>query len=412
MTTPPETARAHNAPGRGDDRRVALYTPEFAAHPHRAYREMREQYGSLVPVDLAPGVPATLVIGYRTALRILNDPDRFPADPRTWERTVPGDCPVLPVLQWRPAAPRSAGPAHARYRGATTAALDGVDLHAARRTVEHHAVPLINKFCERGSADLVREYAFPLTFEVINAMLGCPPEISERAAAATAAIFDGVDAEAGNRMFGEAVSDLVAAKRREPGNDLTTRLLHDPAGFDEEEMVHQVLALYGVGMGPMQSLIINALSVMLTDDRFADDMLGGSVSTRDALDDVLFDDPPLPNASVTYPRQPVLIDNTWLPAHQPVVISLAGCNNDPEIRTGNHTGNRAHLAWGAGPHACPAQNTAQLIAQEAIDQLLDALPELRLAVPAAELTWRPGPLHRTLAALPVTFPPSPPLHLP
>lgn len=412
MTTPPETARAHTAPGRGDDQRAALYTPEFAAHPHRAYREMRERYGALVPVDLAPGVPATLVIGYRTALRILNDPDRFPADPRTWERTVAGDCPVLPVLQWRPNAPRSAGQAHARYRGAAIAALDGVDLHAARRTVEHFAVPLINKFCGTGSADLVREYAFPLTFEVINSMLGCPPEISERAAAATAAIFDGVDAEAGNRLFGEAVTDLVAAKRREPGDDLTTRLLHDPAGFDEAEMVHQVLALYGVGMGPMQSLIINALSLMLTDDRFADDMLGGAVATRDALDDVLFDDPPLPNACVTYPRQPVLIDNTWLPAHQPVVISLAGCNSDPEIRTGNHTGNRAHLAWGAGPHACPAQNTALLIAQEAIDQLLDALPELRPAVPAAELTWRPGPLHRTLSALPVTFPPSPPLPLP
>ncbi|MEU1980644.1 cytochrome P450 [Nocardia sp. NPDC019395] len=412
MTTPPDPGRAKTSSGPGDEHRIALYTPEFAAHPHRAYREMREHYGSLVPVELAPGVPATLVIGYRTALRILNDPDRFPADPRAWEQTVAEDCPVLPVLQWRPNAPRSAGREHARYRGATTAALDGVDLHAARRTVEQFAVPLINKFCSSGSADLVREYAFPLTFEVINAMLGCPPEISERAAAATAAIFDGVHAEEGNRMFGEAVHDLVDSKRSAPGDDITTRLLHDPAGFDEAEMLHQVIALYGVGMGPMQSLIINALRLMLTDNRFADDMLGGAVSTRDALDDVLFDDPPLPNASVTYPRQPVLIENAWLPAHQPVVISLAGCNNDPEIRTGNHTGNRAHLAWGAGPHACPAQHTAYVVAQEAIDQLLDALPEIRLAIPGEELAWRPGPLHRTLATLPVTFPPSPPLHLP
>ncbi|WP_280435537.1 cytochrome P450 [Nocardia carnea] len=411
MTTPPDPGRAHTAPGRGVEERVPLYTAEFAAHPHRAYHEMRERHGSLVPVELAPGVPATLVIGYRSALRILNDPDRFPADPRSWEKTVPEDCPVRPVLQWRPNAPRSAGAAHTRYRRATTAALDGVDLHAARRTVEQFAVPLINKFCTAGSADLVREYAFPLTFEVINAMLGCPPEISERAAAATAAIFDGVDAEAGNRMFGEAVADLVDFKRNAPGDDITTRLLNDPAHFDEAEMVHQVLALYGVGMGPMQSLIINALSLMLTDDRFADDMLGGAVSTRDALDDVLFDDPPLPNAGVTYPRQPVLVGDTWLPADQPVVISLAGCNNDPEIRAGNHTGNRAHLAWGAGPHACPAQHTAYVVAQEAIDQLLDALPELRPAIPAAELTWRPGPLHRTLAALPVTFPPAPPLHI-
>ncbi|MBF6348385.1 MULTISPECIES: cytochrome P450 [Nocardia] len=412
MTDLSTAGRAHTAPGRGIEERVPLYTAEFAAHPHRAYREMRERYGSLVPVELAPGVPATLVIGYRSALRILNDPDRFPADPRTWEKTVAGDCPVLPVLQWRPNAPRSAGTEHIRYRRATTAALDGVDLHAARHTVEQFAVPLINKFCSTGAADLVREYAFPLAFEVINAMLGCPPEISERAAAATAAIFDGIDAEAGNRRFGEAVADLVAFKRSTPGDDITTRLLNDPADFDDAEMLHQVLSLYGVGMGPMQSLIINALSLMLTDDRFADEMLGGAVSTRDALDEVLFDDPPLPNASVTYPRQPILVGNTWLPADQPVVISLAGCNNDPEIRDGNHAGNRAHLAWGAGPHVCPAQHTAYVVGQEAIDQLLDALPELRLAIPTAELTWRPGPLHRTLAALPVTFPPAPPLHIP
>ncbi|WP_328396687.1 cytochrome P450 [Nocardia sp. NBC_00416] len=409
MTTPPDPVPPPVSPGRGDEQRVALHSPEFAADPHRAYQEMRERYGALVPVELAPGVPATLVLGYRAALRILNDPDRFPADPRTWEKTVPADCPVLPVLQWRPNAPRSSGAAHARYRGATTAALAGVDLHALRGTVERFAVPLINSFCSSGSADLVGQYAFPLTFEVINAVLGCPPEISERAAAATAAIFDGVDSEKGNQMFGEAVQELVASKSTEPGDDVTTRLLRHAAGLDETEMTHQVVALYGVGMGPMQSLIINTLCLILTDDRFADEMLGGVLPTRDALDDVLFDDPPLPNASVTYPRQPVLIDDVWLPAHQPVVISLAGCNNDPEIRAGDHSGNRSHLAWGAGPHACPAQDTAYLIAQEAIDQLLDALPDLRLAVPVQDLTWRPGPLHRTLAELPVAFPPTPPL---
>ncbi len=63
------------------------------------------------------------------------------------------------------------------------------------------------------------------------------------------------------------------------------------------------------------------------------------------------------------------------------------------------------------PHACPAQSLAYLVAQYAIDQLLDALPEMRPAIPAGAPTWRPGPFHRALAALPVTFPPSAPLHL-
>ncbi|NED82009.1 cytochrome P450, partial [Streptomyces sp. SID11233] len=48
---------------------------------------------------------------------------------------------------------------------------------------------------------------------------------------------------------------------------------------------------------------------------------------------------------------------------------------------------------------------ALLIAATAIDRLLTLLPGLELAVPFDELTWRPGPFHRALAALPVTFRP-------
>ncbi|MGA6205700.1 hypothetical protein ACPESR_13230 [Nocardia testacea] len=42
-----------------------------------------------------------------------------------------------------------------------------------------------------------------------------------------------------------------------------------------------------------------------------------------------------------------------------------------------------------------------------IDLLLDALPEMELAVPAGQLTWRPDPFHRAPAVLPVAFPPAP-----
>jgi hypothetical protein len=85
LTTPrtfvqPAAGQHYGSPIDTDHHRVSLYSAEFAADPHRAYQEMRSRYGSLVPVDLAPGVPATLVIGYRTAVRILHDPEHFPAD--------------------------------------------------------------------------------------------------------------------------------------------------------------------------------------------------------------------------------------------------------------------------------------------------------------------------------------------
>jgi cytochrome P450 len=348
----PSPAVGRVSPADTDAPRVSLYSSEFAADPHSAYRRMRDKYGSLVPVELAPGVSATLVIGYRAALRILNDPERFPADPRVWQRDIPADCPVLPILEWRPSAIRSAGADHIRYRGVNTAGIDGVDLHALQTVVGRIATPLINAFCATGGADLVTQYAFPLAFESINAILGCPPEIGSKVAEATLAVFDGVDAERGNRMLSAAVLELVDLKRNEPGDDITSRISAHPADLDQSELIHQIVILYGAGIEPLQNLIVNALLLILTDERFGSNLLGGALSTRDALDEVLFEDPPMANFSVTYPRQPILIDGVWLPAHQPVVISLAGCNNDPAINTGDHTGNRSHLAWGAGPHAC------------------------------------------------------------
>ncbi|GGN93177.1 cytochrome P450 [Nocardia rhizosphaerihabitans] len=394
------------------DERVPMYAPEFAADPQAAYREMRRRFGSVVPVELSPGIRATLVIGYHTAVRILNDPEHFPADPRTWQRTIPQDCPVLPMLQFRPAALRTTGAEHARYRQANVAGIAGVDLYAMHATIEQFAIPLINSFCATGSADLLSQYAFPLVFQALNSMLGCTPEIGTQVATGMAQIFEGDDAEAGNNLLASALTDLVALRQREPGDDVATRLLHHPAALTDEEMVHQLLVLYGAGIEPMLNLVVNTLRLMLTDDRFAGNVLGGSLSTRDALDEVLFTDPPLANFCMTYPRQPILVDEMWLPAHEPVVISMSACNNDPAIAGRDVVDNRAHLAWSAGPHGCPAKSVAYLIVQDAIDQLLDALPELTLAVPAEELVWRPGPFHRSLAALPVEFPKTPPLPMP
>ncbi len=365
----------------------------------------------MAPVELSPGVPATLVVGYSTAVRILNDPEHFPADPRAWQKNIPADCPILPLMEWRPMASRSAGADFARYRGAITASIDEVDLYALHSVVEGLAIPLINSFCQDGAADLIRQYVFPLVFQVVNYLLGCPPEIGEQVAAGTAALLEGIDAEKGNRMVGEAVMRLVALKRAEPQRDITSVLLHHPARLDDVEASQHALQVYGSGIEFELNLIANTLLLMLTDERFGDSILGGNLSSRDALDEVLFNDPPLANLLITYPRHPILIDDVWLPAHQPVVISMAACNNDPAIRADDLTGNRSHLAWGLGPHACPARPLAYLIAQDAIDQLLDALPEIELNLPNQAPNWRPGPFHRALAELPVTFPPTAPLTL-
>ncbi|MGW5384161.1 cytochrome P450 [Nocardia sp. NPDC003963] len=384
--------------------RVPLHTPAFAADPHSAYRAMREQFGDLAPIELAPGVPATLVLGYRTALRILHDSDHFPTDPRPWQHTVPADSPVLPMMRWYPAARYSTGYDHARYRRASKAAIDGVDGHAMHSTVEKLSAPLISAFCRNGTADLVTDYARPLVVAVLNQIMGCPPQIAQRITAGMAARFDTAATTEDMAQLRIALAELVALKRAHPGNDATTRLLTHPHQLDDTEILAQLMSFYGAGGEAQPNLITNTILLMLTDDRFGGGLISGSLSTRDALDEVLFNDPPMANFCTTYPRTPVLIGETWLPAHQPVLISLAAANTDPGIVGEDTTGNRSHLAWSSGRHACPARTVAYLIAQDAIDQLLDVLPDMRLAVAPTDLMWRPGPFHRALSSLPVTFP--------
>ncbi|MFC0038060.1 cytochrome P450 [Actinomadura rayongensis] len=386
------------------DHRAALYGPEFAADPGAVYAGLR-RHGPAAPVELAPGVPATLVIGYQAALDVLRDPATFPKDARAWQQTVPDDCPVLPMMMYRPNCLFTDGEVHARLRRAVTDSLDRIDTGALRGYVERSADRLIDRFCADGSADLLGQYAKMLPLLVFNEMFGCPPDIGDRLVYGMSGIFDGIDAEKANAELTRAVADLVAHKKEHPGADVTSWLIHHPARLADEELMHQLILLQGAGTEPEQNLIANGLRLLLSDDRFAGDLSGGSLPVEDALDEILWTDPPMANYGVTYPVQDVEIGGVHLPAGQPVVISFAAANTDPAKESGPRTGNRAHLAWSAGPHTCPARGHARLIASVALERLLDRLPDMELAVPVDELTWRPGPFHRALASLPVHFPP-------
>jgi cytochrome P450 len=106
---------------------------------------------------------------------------------------------------------------------------------------------------------------------------------------------------------------------------------------------------------------------------------------------VLWNSPPIANYAVHYPLQDVELSGSELGAGDPLLISFAAANTDPNLSVGRQTlSKRAHLAWGAGPHACPAKDPALLISVQAIEKLLNTLPDIELGVPDESLTWRPG----------------------
>lgn len=388
-----------------EPQRFPLYGPEHARDPAAAYARMRA-HGDLAPVELAPGVPATLVLGYEAALEILRDPDTFPRCSEVWEAEVGPECPVLPMMMARPSALFTNGAVHARLRSVIVDSLDRVDPVRLREDVERTADTLIDRFAADGKADLIGQYARELPLLVFNTMFGCPRDIGEKLVQGMRAIFDTVSAEEGNALLMEASGELVALKRGTPGADVTSWMMAHPAGLDDFEMNQQLTLLVGAGSEPEQNLIANGILLLLSDDRFGGDLSGGALPVEDALDEILWTDPPMANYGTTFPRQDVDFHGHRLPAHQPVLVSYAAANTDPSRASADRKGNRAHLSYAGGPHSCPAKSHSRLIASAAIEVLLDRLPDLDLAVPRDALEWRPGPFHRALAALPVTFPPA------
>lgn len=388
----------------------SLYGPEFAADPAGVYARLRE-YGPAAPVELSPGAFATLVTGYEAALTVLRSPETFSKDARRWRALADGrvapDNPVVPMMVYRPNCLYADGEEHRRLRRAVSDSLGRVDPNALRGYVERSADRLIDRFAPLGEADLLGAYGKVLPLLVFGQLFGCPGEIGDRLVAGMSAIFDGVDAEKANAELTRAGLDLVALKRARPGADVTSWMMAHPSQLTDEEMLHQLVVLMGAGTEPQQNLICNGLRLLLADDRFAGDLSGGSMPVEDALDEVLWTDPPMTNYAVHYPVRDVELGGVRLPEGEPVVVSLAAANNDPALVSDQRSGNRAHLAWSAGPHTCPAKNAGRLIAAVAIEKLLDRLPDVELAVPAGVLEWRPGPFHRALASLPVRFPPVP-----
>ncbi|MFE6499624.1 cytochrome P450 [Kitasatospora sp. NPDC057738] len=391
-----------------ESRPTPIHGPVFAADPQLVYERLR-RHGAVAPVEVAPGVEALLVTDYQAALDLLRDTDTFSKDSRAWQRTVPPDSPLLPVLGYRPTALFSDGETHARYRAVITDALALFEPHRLQRQVAGTAHRLIDRFAAVGHADLIAEYARRLPAFALTTWFGVPQEQREEVVDAITGLIEST-ARAG-ASYGKllaVVTAMVAERRARPRHDLTSMFVTHPVGLDDDEVIRQITLTLIAGHEPTTNLIGNALLRLLTDARYAGSLFGGAMTAHQAIDEVLWHEPPMANLSAHYPRYDITFHGREIKAGTLVLVSYAAANSQaapPTDDGGLRSGESAHLAWAAGPHACPARDPALLIAITAIEQLGSRLSDLELSTPAEDLLWRPGPFHRALMHLPVHFAP-------
>ncbi|HZG05632.1 MAG TPA: cytochrome P450 [Streptomyces sp.] len=412
--TPPPGCPAHvpdRAKGPGGATR--LYGPVASADPMGLYERLRAEHGPVAPVLLEGDVPAWLVLGYDEILQIARNPRRFTRDARHWrdwqEKRIPEDSPLLPVLAWRPDCISQDGREHKRLRGAVKDSLERFDRRAIRRHVHRRAHQLVDDFAGAGRAELLGQFAQLLPMLVLTDLFGLPDAEGARLVEASRQLVKGTEkALVADRRIHDILERLVAEKHRSPGPDLASWLVEHEARLTDEEVLHHLRLVLVLANETTTNLMVNTLRMVLTDPRFRGTLNGGQMTLPAAVEQILWDEPPLTVLPGRFPTYDTEIAGREVRKGDLLLLGLAAGNVDPAIgRTAGEDmhGNRSHLAFNSGPHECPGQDIGRAITGSGIDTLLSRLPDLQLAIPEEELSWTSVSWSRHLDALPVRFTP-------
>ncbi|MCN9244056.1 cytochrome P450 [Streptomyces sp. RY43-2] len=395
---------------------VRLAGLEYQQTPSQLYRALRREHGAVAPVLLDGDIPAWLVLGYSEVTYVTGHDELFARDSRRWNQweNIPADWPLLPYVGYQPSVLFTEGDEHRRRAGVITRALEGVDQFELARNCQVIADRLIAGFAGSGQAELMTGYVHALPMRAVVQMCGMPTSgddtqqlVEDLRISLDAA--EGDDPVAAYGRVGERLRQLVKDKRERPGPDVTSRMLLDPAGLTDEEIVQDLISVIAAAQQPTANWICNTLRLLLTDERFAVNVSGGRLSVGEALNEALWLDTPTQNFIGRWAVRDTQLGGRQIRAGDCLVLGLAAANTDPQIWPEGHVGaeNAAHLSFSNGEHRCPypAPLLADVMARTAVETLLERLPDLVLSVDPETLAWRPSIWMRGLTALPVRFTP-------
>ncbi|MFD7625530.1 cytochrome P450 [Streptomyces sp. NPDC059851] len=410
---PPPGCPAHGHPALGAPGIPRIHGPEAERNPAAFYERLRQEHGAVAPVLLHGDLPAWLVLGHRENLDVMRTPSLFSRDSRRWrmfqEGRVAPNSPLGPTLTWQPVCVFVDGDQHQRLRGAVTDSLAKVDRRGVRRYVVRHTQQLVAAFAASGEADLIPQYAEKLPMLVMTQLLGMPDRYGPHLVSACLDLMKGSPtALASNQFLVDTLQEMVQQKHRTPGRDFASWLIgHEAKLTDEEVLEHLRLVLVAANETTV-NLIANTLRLVLTDRRFRASLAGGHMTLPDALEQVLWDTPPLSVVPGRWATGDTVLGGQQIKAGDMLLLGVAAGNVDPEIRPDISVpvlGNRSHLAFSSGPHECPGQDIGRAIADAGIDTLLSLLPGLELRVPEEQLTTSTSWVSRRVETLPVRFQP-------
>ncbi|MEV7813994.1 cytochrome P450 [Streptomyces flaveolus] len=395
--------------------------PAFVADPFPLYRRLREE-GPVRRAIIAGGLDAWLVTRYEDGLAALSDPRlssdvRDASDPRLVEQL-----PEFERESMMSTMLRSDPPDHTRLRRLVSKAFTARRIAELRPRIQEITDRLLDAVLPAGRAELVADFALPLPVTVISELLGVPVDDRYDFQRWTDAMLvrgekmpDPVVVDEAWQQMRAYVTKHLEAKRARPGDDLLSGLInaHDQEQrLSHDELIAMTFLLLVAGYITTVNLIAGGITALLTHPDQLTLLREHPELLPDAIEEFLRFDGPVSPGIARFAREDVEIAGVRVPRGATVLIASAIADRDPARfpepdRLDITRRDNGHLAFGHGIHYCLGAPLARLEGQIAIGTVLRRLPDLALAVPPTELTWRPGGL-RGPARLPVTFTPGDP----
>jgi cytochrome P450 len=372
-----------------------------------------QKRGPVHRATLPNGLPVWLVVDYDEAIAALNDENLSTAAMLASGGLDGGR--LSPDMRdaLLKSLTNSDPPDHTRLRRLVSSAFTARRVEAMRPWISRLTDELIDGFAQHDQVDLMGEFAAPLPILVISELLGIPEADRPQVRAWSRTIMAGLGSSdfpvRDATEFVEYLRDLIARKRREPDEALISALIlaRDEGGaLSANELTSTIFLMILAGHDTTLSLIGNGVYLLMREPDRAARLREDPSLLPAAIEEFLRLESSVPVANFRAAVDSFDIGGTHISAGDLVVISLQAANrdhsqfSDPSRFDLARTRHR-HLAFGHGIHFCLGAPLARLEGELAIGTLLRRFPDLRLALPAAELTWSRAPFIHRLDELPL-----------
>ncbi|MFJ1702827.1 cytochrome P450 [Kitasatospora sp. NPDC088346] len=177
---------------------------------------------------------------------------------------------------------------------------------------------------------------------------------------------------------------------------------------DDELLATVALSLFGAGAVSTSAFLLHAVIALARRPELARRLREEPAVIGRAVDELLRHNLSIGDALPRLALADVQVGEVLVKEGELVLVLIEGANHDPAVfpdpeRIDFDRPANPHLAFGAGRHFCPASALGRTHAEIALTALVERLPELRLALPAEQLAWRPGFIKRLPERLPVIW---------